>query len=181
MARTRCDGERGATLIEFALILPIVVMLLVGVVSAAGAYQKDLSLSNGAREGARYGATLPVANFATATSPIDAWLDDVANTAVHAVDDGLPSGTSGRTLCVAYVYPSGTDTNDQTTKRFEDASGQLTYSTGSAATCFTDSRPATERRVQVVLTRGVTLDAYLFKTTVTLTGKSVARFEAIAG
>ena len=58
MARTRCDGERGATLIEFALILPIVVMLLVGVVSAAGAYQKDLSLSNGAREGARYGATL---------------------------------------------------------------------------------------------------------------------------
>src|SRR5213078_4494766 len=164
----------------FALILPIVVMLLVGVVSAAGAYQKDLSLSNGAREGARYGATLPVANFIT-TTPINSWLDDVANTAVHAVDDGLPSGTTGRTVCVAYVHPNGTDTNDRTTKRFEDASGNVTYSSGTTATCFSDSRPVTERRVQVVLTRGVTLDAYLFKTTVTLTGKSVARFEAIAG
>ena len=176
-ANRRLRDERGAGLIEFALILPIVIMLLVGIVSAAGAYQKDLSLSNGAREGARYAATLPVANFTTVT-PLNSWLDDVANTAVHAVDDGLPAGVSGRDVCVAYVYPNGTDPNDRTTRRDEDASGTVTY---SQATCFTDSRPVTERRVQVLLKRNVSLDAYLFKTTVTLTGKSVARFEAIAG
>src|SRR5262245_30517577 len=59
-AGRRTRGEHGSILIETALILPILVMLLLGLVSGGDAYQRKLSLQNGAREGARYGATLPV-------------------------------------------------------------------------------------------------------------------------
>jgi Flp pilus assembly protein TadG len=168
------ERERGSSLVEFALILPILVMLLLGIVTGAQAYGEKLSLANGAREGGRYGATLPIANFST----MNAWLDDVAAKSVNAVDGGLPVGLSGRATCVAYVYPNGTDTLDRTSSRRENAAGTVTYGTTA---CFTDSRSASERRIQVTLARNAKLDALLVKSTIGLAAKSLSRFEAIAG
>jgi Flp pilus assembly protein TadG len=170
----RCSDERGAALVEFALLLPLLVMLLLGIVTSAEAYGQKLSITNGAREGARYGATLPVGNFAT----LNAWLDDVAAKTKNTVEGGLPTGLSGRAICIAYVFPNGTDTNDRTTSRTENAAGTVTYAQTS---CFSDSRANSERRIQVTLNRNATLDAFLVKQTIGLGARSITRFEAIAG
>ncbi len=45
--------DRGAAMIELALILPILVMLLVGIVDFGRAYSAQVSITGAAREGAR--------------------------------------------------------------------------------------------------------------------------------
>jgi Flp pilus assembly protein TadG len=160
-------------LVEFAIILPVLGALLIGMLSGGMAYSRKLSLTNGAREGARYGATLPVQNFAN----LDAWLDEVSSVAVDAVDDNLTDDAEGRVVCVAYVHPDGIATNDRTTRRYQ-ADGATGY---EPEPCFDDGRPNSERRVQVLLQRTSDLNALIYQHEVTLTGKSVARFEALTG
>ena len=172
--RTRLRGERGAAMVEMVFILPIIIMIALGIISGGTQYQRKLSLANGAREGSRYAATLPLDNFVN----LNAWLDDVSTVATGAVDDGLPATAAGRIVCVAYVFPNGTATNDRTTRRQVNGNGTAVYSN---ATCFSDSRPSTERRVQVSLQRDGALDAGFVKVSLTLSGKAVARFEASTG
>jgi Flp pilus assembly protein TadG len=45
--------ERGAAAVEFALILPVLILLIVGMLEFSRAYNAQLSLTNAAREGAR--------------------------------------------------------------------------------------------------------------------------------
>lgn len=58
----RSRTEHGASAVEFALVVPILAMLLVGVISVALTYNSKLALANAVREGARTGATLPAAS-----------------------------------------------------------------------------------------------------------------------
>ncbi len=51
------ERQRGATAVEFALILPILLSLLLGVIDFGVAYGQTLSLQGAAREGARQGVT----------------------------------------------------------------------------------------------------------------------------
>src|SRR5690606_12170139 len=55
----RGDSERGAALVEFALVLPLLAMLVVGLFSSAMLYDGRMQLTHAAREGARYGASVP--------------------------------------------------------------------------------------------------------------------------
>lgn len=52
MSRIR-NPERGAAAVEFALILPVLILLIVGMLEFSRAYNAQLSLTNAAREGAR--------------------------------------------------------------------------------------------------------------------------------
>ncbi len=56
--RRRGHGERGAELIELALVLPILLLAFAGIVDFALLMQRWLVISNAAREGARI-AVLP--------------------------------------------------------------------------------------------------------------------------
>lgn len=67
-ARRRSRGERGAAALEFALVVPFLIMLLVGTVSTGLVYSDHLGLTNAAREGARYGAAADAASASWATS-----------------------------------------------------------------------------------------------------------------
>jgi Flp pilus assembly protein TadG len=55
---SRRSSERGAALVEFALILPIVVSLLMGLVTGGLAYNKKIAITDSVRGAARYGSTL---------------------------------------------------------------------------------------------------------------------------
>ena len=62
MARTQGRGARrrdetGAAVVEFALVVPIMLALLMGIITFAMAYNQSIALNNTAREGARFGAT----------------------------------------------------------------------------------------------------------------------------
>ena len=45
--------ERGAVAVEFALLAPVLVMLLLGIMEFGRAYNAQISLSSAAREGVR--------------------------------------------------------------------------------------------------------------------------------
>lgn len=51
--------SRGQSLTEFALLLPILLLLMLGVVDVARAYAAYVTITNAAREGARYGMENP--------------------------------------------------------------------------------------------------------------------------
>ncbi len=50
--------ERGTAAIEFGLILPVLVAMLVGIIDYGDVYFTRLTMTNAAREGARVGVTL---------------------------------------------------------------------------------------------------------------------------
>lgn len=161
------EREHGAALVEMALVLPLLLMLLLGIVSAGLAYNHQLALTHAAREAGRFGATLPVDGMAT-------WLQSVEQRAFTDATGSLDAGTPGRYTCVAYVHPNGSGADDSTA-RIEN--GVVT----TGATCFNDNRPADERRVQVVVRRSADLNALVFQTTLTLDAQAVNRFEAALG
>lgn len=53
----RSHGERGATLVEAALVYPLLFLVLFGIVEFGLAFKDYLSISHAARDGARAGAT----------------------------------------------------------------------------------------------------------------------------
>jgi Flp pilus assembly protein TadG len=55
---SRPSGQRGAELFEFALVLPVLLMLLLGIIWMGRAYNVYQTITRAAREGARY-AVLP--------------------------------------------------------------------------------------------------------------------------
>jgi Flp pilus assembly protein TadG len=52
-ARRRCSDDRGAALVEFAIIMPLLFLLLFGVIEFAIAFNDYQSIRQGARDGAR--------------------------------------------------------------------------------------------------------------------------------
>lgn len=56
--------ERGANLLEFALVVPVLMLIVFGIIEFGVAYNNSLSLRAGAQEGARAGV---VANFGPTT------------------------------------------------------------------------------------------------------------------
>lgn len=166
--RERTPDERGAVMIEFALVLPLLMALLLGTVTAGIAYNRDISLNNGARESARYGATLPV------EGDIAAWLYSVVTVARESATGELDPSVPGQHICVAYVHPDGTASDDRTVSVTETA-GVRAVSIGTP--CFSDGRPGDERRVQVQLRRESDIETVLFTSMVTLEAESVTRFE----
>lgn len=168
------DREVGAAAVEFAIVLPLLVMIVFGIISFGIIFHHKLSLGDGAREAARYGATLPVTNFATAGDPMAQWLDTIAARAIADATGSLDPGIPNRTICVAYVHPDGTSGVDSTRQRSE-IGASITYAT---TPCFNDGRPNDERRVQVRLGRDADFMVVLASKTIPLSAESVSRFEA---
>lgn len=162
------DEQRGAQLIEFALILPIMLSLLFGIVTGGVAFSHNLAIDNAARETARYAATLPV------NGDLPGWLNQVADVAIGTATATLDDGVAGRVVCVAYVFPDGALAHDRTTRLVEDAAGTRTVTNQP---CIADGRPNDERRVQVTVQRESDLIVFYFTRTLTLSGQSVARYE----
>lgn len=52
--KKRIIREKGQALVEFALVLPILLMLLCGIIDFGWIYYNQITLNNAAREGARY-------------------------------------------------------------------------------------------------------------------------------
>jgi Flp pilus assembly protein TadG len=57
--RTRYCGEKGQTLVELALLLPVMCLLVAGVAEYARGWFYSNTLTNGVRAGLRYASELP--------------------------------------------------------------------------------------------------------------------------
>lgn len=139
-------------------------MLLLGMLTGGLAYSRKLAVSQATREGARYGATLPLSAEAT----VDLWLQRVSDIAVASSDGDLSTSASGMQVCVAYVPGSGTP------RRIQRVGVATSFSDD---VCFVDGRTG-EARVQVVGSRTSTLEALVWSRELDLRSRAVARFEA---
>ena len=157
----------GAALVEFALVLPVFLMLLLGMMTGGLAYSRKLSVAQAAREGARYGATLPI----TTTTPLTtSWLPKVGALTIASSDGELASDRPGRFVCIAHVPASGTAQKWQVT-------GAATP-VQSPGTCIADDGRTGETRVQVVASRSSRLEALVFSRDLTVGSHAVARYES---
>jgi len=58
LIRARKKGERGQALVEFTMLVPIFLVLLFAIIDFGMGFYSWISVTNGAREGARLGAVL---------------------------------------------------------------------------------------------------------------------------
>lgn len=97
----RSDADRGAVAVEFALIFPLVAMIILGSISGGVVYSQAIGVQNAVREGSRFGAT---ADSASAT-----WADDVVSRVRGTqFDDGTTASQSGTSVCVQLVKAPAT-------------------------------------------------------------------------
>ena len=95
------QAERGAVALEFALVLPMLVMLLLGVTTMGLAYSHHLALTNAVREGARLGAALDTGASTTT------WAESVRTRVEQTFFD--TGGLTDDQVCVALVDSVGND------------------------------------------------------------------------
>jgi Flp pilus assembly pilin Flp len=88
--------ERGAELIEFALIFPLLAFVLAGVADFGFMFQRHLAVTNAAREGARI-AVLPGYSAADAERRVASYLESA----------GIPGGAETRVATVVLNSPGG--------------------------------------------------------------------------
>jgi len=157
--RKRRRSEVGAAAVEFALVFPLLVIILVGTVTSGLSYSRAIGVTNAVREGARFGAT------GDATQ--GTWAADViARTRESQLDDPAPYKTS---ICVQLVrLPSTVVT-------------QL-CSSGTAPTPTSSDYPPSPAGsgcvVKVVAKRPYTIEMVFFDLlSGNVTKKAVARYE----
>jgi Flp pilus assembly protein TadG len=63
-------GQRGAAAVEFAIVLPILVVILFGITAFGIAFSRFVTYISAAREGARYAAVHCQPDAATCTQPL---------------------------------------------------------------------------------------------------------------
>ncbi len=175
----RTDGggtDRGAAAVEFALLIPIFVMLTFGMLTAGLAFWHNIAITQGARDAARLGSTYPISGSpGPGELTLTAWLDMVAN--VAAVEAGFPSIgelTDNGFVCVAFVAGSGlagVDSAAVTFGRVGDLPDGVTDTQ-----CFDDGdRP--DDRVQVRIHREAEFNAVFLGTTWDLNTRSSIPYE----
>lgn len=69
----RSDRSNGQALVELALVIPIFLVLLFGLFDVGRVVYINNALSEGSREGSRYGSVASRANSATGRSQIGTW------------------------------------------------------------------------------------------------------------
>jgi len=179
MTRCRSAGDHGAATVEFAITLPMLMCLILGVLTGGITLNQKIAVTNGVREGSRFGATLSVVNGCpSGVGTMDCWLTQVANVTQNAAEGELGNDVGSRQLCVAYVHPSETSVATDRTTRLVRTSAGDTITVGSTCFASSDGRPDSERRVQVTAQRNGEIQ-YLFGTArPTLVSQSVTKFEA---
>lgn len=110
MKRVRRLGrdERGALVVEFALIVPILFFIVFGIVDFGRAYFTMNSLATAVREGARYGAVLETPDVAPYPDSIKQHVKDFALTfggdSLRSSDVTTTLNKTAQTLTVTARY-----------------------------------------------------------------------------
>lgn len=183
--RGRAPRERGATLVEFVLILPIFVMIVFGTIEFASAYNDSAVVADAARAGGRIGSTAPGTDYTSAT--VDNIVTSHVETAVKALPAGAPKelwvyeannkGYPGATNVTGWAScPNGTCikyTWNTATNKWAYASGSYLASNQNACGSSPD-----ELGIRVVADHKFVTK--MFGASFTLDDKTIFRFEPSA-
>lgn len=146
----RRRDERGASAVEFALVLPLLLMLLFGIISTGRVYSDHLAATNAVREGARYGAAADVS--------ASSWATDVRERVRQVYFNEMEAAPTDAQICVRLVRAPSPGTT------FTEAVGAscgtapdvpANMAAGSCAVLVWMQRPAT---IQLIAFPNLTLD-----------------------
>lgn len=161
-AQRRWDPERGASLVEFALLLPVLACILLGMVTGGVALSTKNSMTNAVREGGRLGTTLPEGSGWTS-----GWAVDVKERVVELAGGDLEEAE----VCVEIIeIEPGPDTTLGTWPAGGcplSATAPSTPSSASDGSCV----------VKVWARTTATMNAFFFQQDVTLDADSVGLYE----
>ena len=157
--------DRGAAIVEFALILPLLSMMALGMLTGGIALDRKQDINNSAREAARFGATV-AEHQCEPTSKCDGftWAELVRSLAVQRSNGALVAAN----VCVALVSGPGW-------APVAVSSGHTTA--GGLNPCYVDNSSDTDKRVQVAVARTDRLEAVVFTMNLNLGTRATARFE----
>lgn len=104
----RNDTQEGQSLVELALLLPILLLIMAGVLDLGRAFHAYVTVANAAREGARYGAFHPTDSFGIRNQVEQEALDsgiDLGNSTVMIEADSISPGIPIK-VTVIYSFQS---------------------------------------------------------------------------
>jgi Flp pilus assembly protein TadG len=147
-------SERGAALVEFTIVLPLLMALGLGTFTGGTAYFRKITIVDAVREGARYGASLPVPTVGGSA----AWETSVKSRVAQASGGELVNAD----VCVKLVLATGaTDC-------------------GVSDPANATSEP-TVRLVKVSASKNAKIEFFFYTKTSALSSKVAARFERDLG
>lgn len=105
-------SERGASAVEFAIVLPVLFLVVAGIVDFGRAYFTQIELSNAAREGARAAVVLPVGSTPAPATEVparaSAALPGITDATVSIPSTGycpsVPNATARATVVVSRQF-----------------------------------------------------------------------------
>jgi hypothetical protein len=106
----RTKHERGAVAVEFALIVPVVLVLLFGIIGFGIVFAQQLALGNAARQGARFGAVESTCGEIVSETQRAAFAIGIETTEVE-VEVKLRSASGFDTICDPTKVDSGGDSS----------------------------------------------------------------------
>ena len=121
-------GQRGQTMVEFAIVLPIFLLLLLGIAQGGIAFNNYLQLTDATRAGARYGASAARAAACDRSSLVIAKVKESA----------ANLNQSQVTVTVTSTWQPGTDLHVCATYPFSINLIGLVVSSGNLNSCTTD-------------------------------------------
>ena len=154
----RCIGDSGASLVEFALIAPLLFAILLGTITGGLALSKKNSMTNAVREGGRLGATLP-----EGTSWDNDWAIDVRDRVIALAGNDLANAD----VCVQMIDPAAP----------EPPVGKYLGADCSAITPPATPSSAEGCIVKVWARTEASLDTVFFSRVLTLDGSAVGLYE----
>ena len=98
----RRRGERGQAIVEFALLMPVLVVLVMGVLDMARAYSVIQVVTNAAREGARVGI-IPTTTNLELTTTVDTFLTAAGQTGCTTVGTNVGAAAAAGASTVVTV------------------------------------------------------------------------------
>lgn len=96
---TQPDACRGQSIVELALMLPVIIIVLAGTLDLGRAYYSYITIVNAAREGARFGATHP-----PQLTPCE---NHAADIITRAQNEAQSSGVNKDLMLVMVTCPNG--------------------------------------------------------------------------
>ena len=128
MIKPRRTNENGQALVEFAIVLPLLLMILYGVIQFGIVFNNYIQVTSAAREGARKASVSRTLGSSAATT--------AATDAAVAAAPGLDSSDMGVTVTASSAWAQGSDVTVQVTYPYAIdvlgavvASGSLTSTT----------------------------------------------------
>lgn len=102
--------ERGANLVEFAILAPLLILLVIGIVEFGWLFAENLDVKHGAREGARMAATDDFPNPLTPATDVCARMDTANISGDTEITIQRSGDNIGDTITVTVDAPADTIT-----------------------------------------------------------------------